>query len=472
MSTDSNETPRPLPARPNLRHLKDQAKDLVKSGAAASLSEAQFIIARQYGFASWPKLQAHVALHEEFNAARDANDVTRMRAMVNAHVSELMSSGAATSVAEARAQVALLAQVKDWAEIEEGLRSLEARGPIALTSSEVRQLCRAIEAQDVPRVQQLMTRQPGLHRAPIGYGKNGPLTFVAECDVPPSAASLSLARWMIEHGSDVHQGGDGPLMRAALVGGRIPMMDLLVSLGADVNARWDGWFPIIFAACEGVDSASLTWLLDHGANPNAADREGTSALDYVIGTYVRSPDLATCIDLLSAAGGVTKYARPGVLELLCGRLDRLAALIAADPVLTSTRFDELDFGATGGRMLTLKGATLLHVAAEYRHLDAIHLLLGRGADVNGRASIDEAGVGGQTAIFHAVTQADDGGVAATRLLADRGADLAVRAKLPGHYERQGEIVECTPLGYALRFQETRSDKGMTVALLRERGAPA
>ena len=26
MSTDSHETPRPLPARPNLRHLKDQAK--------------------------------------------------------------------------------------------------------------------------------------------------------------------------------------------------------------------------------------------------------------------------------------------------------------------------------------------------------------------------------------------------------------------------------------------------------------
>ena len=26
MSTDSNETPRPLPARPNLRHLKDQVE--------------------------------------------------------------------------------------------------------------------------------------------------------------------------------------------------------------------------------------------------------------------------------------------------------------------------------------------------------------------------------------------------------------------------------------------------------------
>ena len=47
MSIDYPETPRPLPDRPNLRHLKDQAKDLVKAGAAASITDAQFKIARQ-----------------------------------------------------------------------------------------------------------------------------------------------------------------------------------------------------------------------------------------------------------------------------------------------------------------------------------------------------------------------------------------------------------------------------------------
>ena len=80
-----------------------------------------------------------------------------------------------------------------------------------------------------------------------------------------------MATWMLEHGSDVHQGGDGPLMRAALNGYRIPMMELLVSRGADVNALWHGHFPIIFAPCESLDPTALKWLLDHGANPNSRD---------------------------------------------------------------------------------------------------------------------------------------------------------------------------------------------------------
>ena len=44
------------------------------------------------------------------------------------------------------------------------------------------------------------------------------------------------------------------------------------------------------------------------------------------------------------------------------------------------------------------------MAAEFGVLDAARLLLDRGADVNAHAMVDDAGVGGQTAIFHAVTQ--------------------------------------------------------------------
>jgi ankyrin repeat protein len=402
MPTHSQDALRPLPDRPNLRHLKDQAKDLLKAGDAKSLADAQFRIARLYGFASWPKLKAHVD-------------------------------------------------------------SLE----------EIGQLKQAIDTNDLERVKSLMKRNPGLHRAPLGYNKNGPLTWVAECRVPwepPSEARLAIAKWMIDNGSDVHQGGDGPLMRAALFGHRIPMMELLLAHGAEVNAEWNGYFPIIFAPCETVEPAPIKWLLEHGANPNC-DKPGRkypgTALDYVIGTYGRSNELGACIEILLEAGGLTKYDVPPVLDLLRGRLEHLAEKLDADPALVHRRFPELELGVTGRRSLSLRGATLLHVAAEYGNVEAAKLLLERGADVNARALVDEAAVGGQTPLFHAVTQFGDWGLPVAQLLLERGADLSLRVKLPGHYERPGEVVECTPLGYAVRFP---GEENKTVAMLRARGA--
>lgn len=411
MSTNPYESPRSLPDRPNLRHLKDQAKHLLEAGSAVSLADAQFRIARLYGFASWPKLKAHVESVEEIG-----------------------------------------------------------------------QLKRAIDTNDIAQVKSLMTRNPALHRAPLGYGEDGPLTLVAECRVPwerPRPVRLAMAEWMIVNGSDVHQGGNAPLMRAALNAYRIPMMELLVSHGSDVNALWHGHFPIIFAPCESMDPAALQWLLDHGAKPNCRDHgyeiKGHSypgtALDYLIAGYGRDLErLSVCIDVLLAAGGETRYRAPAVLALLGNRLDLLAELIDADPGLVEKRFPELDCGQTGGRSLLLQGGTLLHVAAEYGNVAAVALLLDRGADVNSRATVDEAGIGGQTAIFHAVTQYDDGGLLATQLLLEHGADLTLRVKLPGDYERPGEIVESTPLEYALLFGGEPDRR--TVALLREWGAVA
>lgn len=55
---------RDLPARPHLDHLKKQAKALLPSlrheRAEATLADALHVLASEYGFASWPKLKAHV----------------------------------------------------------------------------------------------------------------------------------------------------------------------------------------------------------------------------------------------------------------------------------------------------------------------------------------------------------------------------------------------------------------------------
>ncbi len=74
MPTDFPSATRPLPDRPNLRHLKDQAKNLLKAGQAASLTQAQYKIAQLYGFASWPKLKAHVDSLEEMGQLKQAID--------------------------------------------------------------------------------------------------------------------------------------------------------------------------------------------------------------------------------------------------------------------------------------------------------------------------------------------------------------------------------------------------------------
>src|SRR2546423_13019010 len=77
-------TPTPLPARPSLEQLRKQAKELLRAlragdptarsrFAAANrdigshqiqLAEAQFVIARELGFASWARLKHHIASFE------------------------------------------------------------------------------------------------------------------------------------------------------------------------------------------------------------------------------------------------------------------------------------------------------------------------------------------------------------------------------------------------------------------------
>ena len=54
----------PLPAAPSLEHLRKQAKELVRERRGGAeplrLSDAQRIVAREYGFPSWPRLKAYV----------------------------------------------------------------------------------------------------------------------------------------------------------------------------------------------------------------------------------------------------------------------------------------------------------------------------------------------------------------------------------------------------------------------------
>lgn len=100
---------RELPARPNLEHLKNQARTLLRQaqasdsaaaerfaaiGATATpkLADALHVIAREHGFDNWPALKLHVSLAsddptEALTAAIQANDATRVREVLARHPS-------------------------------------------------------------------------------------------------------------------------------------------------------------------------------------------------------------------------------------------------------------------------------------------------------------------------------------------------------------------------------------------------
>jgi hypothetical protein len=75
---------RQLPAHPNLEYLKNEAKDLLdelrREHPEAKLADAQFTLARLYGFDSWPKLKAHVDSVATVAAAAAASAVTALHA--------------------------------------------------------------------------------------------------------------------------------------------------------------------------------------------------------------------------------------------------------------------------------------------------------------------------------------------------------------------------------------------------------
>jgi ankyrin repeat protein len=412
MSTHSEEPARQLPANPDLRHLKDQAKDLLKAGQAGSLARAQFQIARQYGFASWSKLKAHV-------------------------------------------------------------ESLQLAGQLKL----------AIDANDLEEVQRLMTRHPELHRAPLGYGKNGPLTWVAECRVPrvpPGETRLAMARWMIENGSDIHQGGDGPLMRAALDDSKLPMTELLVAYGADVNAVWGGTYPIILAPLEAFAPRTLRWLLDRGADLHVANCDPIEMLTCIYSR--RAKEKNACFEIVGAAG----FALPDtpVMALHRGRLDLLQEHLDRDSTLLERRFTHgaIFFnrdGAPGDAYpaTPVSGGTLLHLALEFDDSDLARWLIERGADVNARAAIDAEGFEGHTPLFHTVVnlaamgRGDD---SKARLLLDHGADPNARASFPPEATFHGNVPtdalhDVTPVGYARRHPDQGVVNAPALATIIERG---
>src|SRR5262249_15776059 len=252
----------------------------------------------------------------------------------------------------------------------------------------------------------------------------------------------------------------------------------------NVNALWNGSYPIICAPCEALAPRALKWLLDHGADPQVASREYGSPLNMLICTYVRNAKGRNeCLEVIAKAG--FDLPETPAMALHRGRMDLLDAHLDRDPSLLEHRFQESEIfpaelgikPGDGLHVTPVLGSTLLHLAIEYDDIDAARWLIERGPDVNAKGAVDGDGFGGHTPLYHTVVTLAAPDDSKARLLLDRGANPNARATIRKQLrdmgdpekERMREFHNVTPIGYASQFQEPKWVNGPAITAIAERG---
>jgi ankyrin repeat protein len=447
-----------LPAAPSLEQLRKQAKDLARAHRAddqaavarvrahhphptqpLKLSDAQLVIAREYGFPSWPRLQAYVdrlAAHGPGlqHAYREDLDYYEGRAYGLLASAADGTDGAVAAFARHDAPVthegAQLAVAREhgfgtWAALRRHVAGLLGTGePFA-------RAYRAIEAQDVEALAQLLDRFPELVAAQGTNGNDLLGMAAATCDE-------RLVEVLLRRGADVarpNAHGWTPLHQAAY--SNLPIMArMLLDAGApaDVSARGDGGTPLVVALFWG-NRMIAELLAEQGVTPRnlraAAGLGRLELLDELISTDGR---------LASEAGAQRGFYRPH---------SGFPAWRASDDP-EEIRDEALSWAARNDRaaavdVLVARGTrldadvyrgTALSWAAACGHTATLKRLVALGADPNQRTTFGGPGHGQGTTALHLAAQ--DGHLDAIRSLLDLGADPTLK----------DELYDSTPAGWA------------------------
>jgi ankyrin repeat protein len=232
-----------------------------------------------------------------------------------------------------------------------------------------------------------------------GRSYKTPLNYAAESN------NLPVARLLIARGADVEGKGSSPLSSAGGNGDFVEMAQLLVENGASVNAPSPtGWYPLHTAAGRG--SIKVTkYLLARGADPNAADRAGFTALYSASGSDYGA---TTAAALLSSGANPNAKSIHGRTAL------HQAASQGAIQVIELLLARKANVNASDNH-----GYTPLHGAVSYgknaTRKAVVEVLLKGGANVNAKTSRD-----GETPIHKAIAGHD---IEIVKLLIEYGADV-------------------------------------------------
>jgi ankyrin repeat protein len=386
---------RRLPERPSLQQLRKQAKDLLQdygagapfaiaevnrfernpTSASFRLSDAQRVLARAYGFASWPKLKAFVdgvTIARFINAVK-AGDLKEVRSML-ASRPELVGMDAAENDEHRGIHYAVLGRDGAMARLlmEAGADSRKGIFPHRDATSALA-LAREREYSDIVTVIEEEERQ---RREEMSC---------PNATVSPVQDKISAA---ISHGDDA------------------TAMKLLQADRTLIQAcDRDGLTPLHVAA-RASSVALVEWLLSKRASVRKKDPNGFTPLDHA----------ALAVD--PRTDRAERFPKVAAMLLEDGSELTLLAAVALGEGL---RVRQLIENAPNLLRETM-GCGLLTLAVKHRQYAMAQLLLDLGADVDERVLLEELEEPTESWGMPLWCAALAGDLPMTRLLLDRGAD--------------------------------------------------
>ena len=415
---------RSLPAHPDLRHLRDEAKRRRKAGEFPSIALAQLAVAREYGFRSWPRLKFHVEA-----LSLDAAD--RAAALI----------ASATSADLRRAHALLDADP-------------------ALARHDLACACVTGEADEVSR---RLAARPATANEPTGPKGWQPILYACFSRLlrgtPERAPGIrEVVRRLLAGGADPNAYflNDNKWLQVALYGaagiaGDPELTRMLLEAGADPTDEREGYHgnEVLYHACEFADPTCAMLVIDAGARQDLVDYDLGRALNFpnpemieMFCTHGARADAGhlhqavwrrrparTVSTLLDAGAPIDAADERGLtpLQIAVRWGDDAVAELLRERGADETKVTDVDrtLGSylAGGDAALPDAVTLstldelVMASVEGGHLDALRRLLDAGARIDGDPDSEEIPLG------HACWR---GRVQMTRELVERGAALTFR----------------------------------------------